>query len=1217
VVVATGRSRGGEEERDAHASAVAAFALLESLTAGVAAAARTPGGQAKLPVLVATALRAALHPSLAPYRADPLLPLDGEFISLDARLRGLVAFAARQELLPSLYARLSPDDRAALAAQGLGEADAPLPLPREHATGHIGETWGTLYLTAERRAIACCVRALYAPSETRAAAPGNHAVWPAPAPVRPVSASVRESARDALNAALHVAAACSDELPFPIFPAPVWFDVCGAPDTVLQAVSGDSLGLALALAFLSALTGLPLPPDVAATGAVGGASPDIVRSVGHVPEKAAAVRSAGLARFFTPADGGSGDGVLVVETLREAARALSPDFARLLTEPADTGEIAPPAGGPDGVTLLATEIEGAARLWQTEPAAMRAAAADHARLVRSALARHRGYVFKERVGDGEGFLAAFERPEAACTAALAVQRALRRHPWPQETGPLDVRIAVHRGAADPFKGDYFGPALGQTRRVLEAGSGGQILVTGAARTEALGDEVRWSDLGAHRLRDLAEPVSLWQLSAPDLPEAFDPPSTLDSLRHNLPVQETPLLGRDAEVAMLSALLAGRSQRLITLLGPGGVGKTRLALQAAADAVESYPDGVYFVSVEEAAPTPEGVAAAVADALRLSGGSAGGGLRGDAVRGVLDALAGRRVLLVLDNFESVLPDGAGFVSRLLAQAPEVVCVVTSRALLLLSAERRFDVSPLSLPGPYADEDEVRAADAVALFCARARAARPDFDPCAEDDLRLLADVCRRLDGLPLALELAAARLRHLSLAELSERLRDAFAVLTTRLRDVPRRHRTLQGTLEWSYDLLDDDEKRMLRAVSIFAGGFSGRAAEAVSGESEALDLLASLEDKSLVVCRAEDAGASRFHLLNLVDEFAAHKLREAGEEETARAAHARWFAALAAEKGAAARTPDEVAAFDVLEAEMDNLRAAFAYLRDHTPEQLPEYVAALADFLRRRGYAHERREWPKTALEVIEVGKASPSDLTHSRLHQARSVYLRDIGDILVARNAALRALELGKRARDPWTIAEALNALGLLELRAGSHADAQSMLEEARSCYRRSNRNWGEAIPLNNLGTLAYSQADMDAAYTYFHQSAILCRQSGDRHSLAHALNGLGITALAQGNFDEAITLLSEYKELCLIQKDHVAAAIALLNLGDAMRETGNVHAALPLLIASERVLERLGHRHKSEASSRIALCIPTVGQERVHSLAKQLNKKSLTELLATEPTS
>ena len=1210
------------------ASAEGVFQVLEALTARSAGLSRAPGQdeQATLPVAVVLSLRSALHPALRPYREDPLLPLAGAYVSLDARTEGLLRFARLHGFGDDLDRRISPADRESLRRLGLADAlidDAYQKPP----SGYVGEVRGALFLPAHGEAAVCTVRAAYCPTGT---ASGRLTAWPEPIPVRPVSESIAASARDALSVALRLLSACGD-LAAPVYPAPVYFDVACADveDAVLEATAGDSLGLPLSLAFLSALSGMAIPVDVAATGAVagggGGSSgggPDAaVRSVSHVQDKARALLAADVTLVFAPPSSPGEEavpGVVRVETVGAAARRISPRLAALLDSAATAfaGGSVPPVSGTGGVAFVATEIEGAARLWQDEPGAMREAASDYARLVAAALARHGGYVFKERVGDGEGFLAAFARREDACAAAVTAQRSLHRYPWPRETGPLPVRVAVHQGHADLFKGDYYGPTLGQLRRVLEAANGGQTLVTASARSQDAGG-LTWSELGRHRLRDLVEPVELFQLSAPDLPHVFDPPRTLDSLRQNLPVQETPLLGRDAEVRMLAALLSGRSQRLITLLGPGGVGKTRLALQAAAEAVDVFPDGVFFVSVEEAEPTPQGMAAAIGDALRLGGGggsAAGGGLPRDPVQGVLEALAGRRVLLVLDNFESVLPGGAPFVSKLLARAPEVVCLVTSRALLLLSAERRFDVTPLALPGPDADEEEIRTADAVALFCARARAARPDFDPRGDDELDLLADVCRRLDGLPLAMELAAARLRHLTLAELRERLDDAFSVLTTRLRDVPPRHRTLAGTLEWSYGLLDPEEQRMLRAVSVFAGGLSARAAEAVSGDPDAFDLLASLEDKSLVQCRAEDSRQARFHLLNLVDEFAALKLRETGEEDAARAAHAEWFLALARDRGSHTKTGDEVAAFDALEAEIDNLRAAYAFFRDRAGDEVPEFVAALAEFLRRRGYAYERSEWTLSAVRLIESGQASAPDSTLAHLYRARALLFRDAGDVVGAREEADRALEIGRRIDDAGVIAEALNTRGLVAVRRKDFEGAIKDFEDARRQFQVSDRPWSEASVLNNLGHAAYVMGDLALARSCFEEALSICRRADYQHSLAHALNGLGLIAQTAREYTEARALFSEYRSVCRRLKDSTAAAIGLLNLGDAVRESGDPVGALPLLVAAEESLSRLGHRHKAEATKYVESCVPFCGRTAVSDLRKEYTRRPLPYLLAID---
>jgi predicted ATPase/class 3 adenylate cyclase len=485
---------------------------------------------------------------------------------------------------------------------------------------------------------------------------------------------------------------------------------------------------------------------------------------------------------------------------------------------------APPVALPGGtVTFLFTDVEGSTALWEQHPAPMAAALARHDALVREAIHAHGGVVVK---GTGDGAHAAFATAADGLAAALAAQQALQAAPW-GATGPVRVRMALHTGEAELRDGDYFGPPINRAARLLAAGHGGQTLLSLAAAElvrDALPAGVRLRDLGEHRLRDLQRPERVFQLVAPGLPTDFPALRSLDSRPHNLPVQPTPFIDREREVPAVRGLLARQEVRLLTLTGPAGTGKTRLALQVAAEALDEFADGVYFVPLAPISD-PGLVVPAVAQALGVRE-VAGHAL----VEGLHEALRARpRLLLVLDNFEQVL-GAAPRVAALLAACPRLNVLVTSRAVLHLAGEHDFPVPPLTLPERRTLPPLERLAqyEAVRLLLERARAALPDF-AITDANAPAVAEICHRLDGLPLALELAAARVRHLSPQALLARLERRLPLLTGGPRDLPARHRTLRGAIAWSYDLLGPEEQALFRRLAVFAGGCTLEAAEAVCG----------------------------------------------------------------------------------------------------------------------------------------------------------------------------------------------------------------------------------------------------------------------------------------------------------------------------------------------------------------------------------------------------
>jgi predicted ATPase/class 3 adenylate cyclase len=615
-----------------------------------------------------------------------------------------------------------------------------------------------------------------------------------------------------------------------------------------------------------------------------------------------------------------------------------------MTERAAPPPTAPP-DAPAPLTFLFTDVEGSTRLWEERPEGMRSALERHDAIIRAAIAESEGQIVKTT---GDGIMAVFSSPAGAVAAAVAAQRALSAQAWPDGC-LIRVRMGIHTGAVDARGGDFFGPAVNRTARIMSAGHGGQILLSEAAAdlvARALPDNATLRDLGEHRLKDLGRPQRLFQVAHPGLPAEFAPLATLDHRPNNLPTETTAFVGRDAELRAIRERLDDADIRLVTLTGAGGSGKTRLAIRAAADRVDRFTDGVYFVDLVTATDS-DAVLALVATALGL----------GDATeRSPLDELRrqlrDQRVLLVLDNFEQVTVAAPTLVG-LLADCPGLKVLVTSRQALRVRGEHVVAVPPLSLPAAASgatSADELSQFEAIQLFVERARGVRTDFR-LTDDNAAAVAEICRRLDGLPLAIELATARLNLFSPEALRDRLAGSLKALGSGARDLPERQQTLRATIEWSYELLTPAEQRLFELLSVFAGA-SLDAVEAVAAdldgvagaELNAIDDLGSLIDKSLVRQLDPDGdGVPRVVMLETIKAYAVAQLETRPEfSAAAHDAHARCFVALATEADA-----------DNIVAELDNLRIAWAHaVAQQDLTRLDALREALWPIYEARGWYH-------------------------------------------------------------------------------------------------------------------------------------------------------------------------------------------------------------------------------------------------------------------------
>lgn len=834
------------------------------------------------------------------------------------------------------------------------------------------------------------------------------------------------------------------------------------------------------------------------------------------------------------------------------------------------------------ITFLLTDIEGSTRHWEEAPEAMREALAEHDALAIQIVERRQGHLVKSR-GEGDSLFLVFLRPDQALHAAIELQIALRGRSWPTPRS-LRVRMALHVGEADLREGDYYGPAVNRCARLRTLARGGQILLSAAVyqRIEGLlPPEVLLHDAGVHRLKDLQEPEHVYEVLHPDLKHLREIQGMAVTIPNNLPRQLNTFIGRERQIAEVKALL--QSSCLLTLTGSGGCGKTRLAHQIAIDVMENYPDGVWLAEMA-AISEPALTARAVASALNV---------REEPGRPLMQTLEvhlrHQSVLLVMDNCEHLLAACAVLAEQLLKSCPSLRVLTTSREPLNISGETAYRVPSLALPnkGPLTaangSPESLARFESVRLFVDRAAAVSPAF-ALNQVNAPTVARICERLDGIPLAIELAAARIKSLQPEQIAERLDDRFRLLSAGSRNAMPRHSTLRALIDWSYDLLSEVERELFHRVSIFVGGFTLEAAEAVCADSgppgrtkertkdsrprievpglaipryEILDLLALLVDKSLVIAEDQE-GRVRYRMLETLRQYGREKLALSEVEESIRRRHLTYFLEMALEAERKLRGSEQILWLQRLDLEHDNLRAALSWdaLSDADVSAGLRLAAALWWFWHVRGHFSEGREWLGEKLD-----RTSERNGDRARALHAAGVLARNQGDYSAARAYSYESLEIKREMEDKQGIASSLNNLGTLALSQGDYAGAQPFYEESLKIEKSLGNRQGITASQVGLANIALEQGDYSTAMRYYAECLRIKRELGDQRGIAAALMGLGNTALYQADLAGARDPLAEslllrrhlgdrrgiatslqYLALLEIASDHIEQADTLL---------------------------------------------------------------------------
>ena len=769
------------------------------------------------------------------------------------------------------------------------------------------------------------------------------------------------------------------------------------------------------------------------------------------------------------------------------------------------------------VTFLFTDIEGSTKLAQEYPDEMPVLLARHHEILNQAIREQNGYIF-QIVGDS--FAAAFHSASDALNAALNAQRLLQNESW--TPAPIKVRMGIHTGAARPINDSlqtaYSGyTTLALTQRIMSAGHGGQILLSGATRElvrDVLPENTELLDVGEKRLKDLLRPEHLYQLNISELPSTFPPLKTLDAFLNNLPTQLTSFIGRENEIVEVKQEL--EAHRLVTLTGSGGTGKTRLSLQVAAELLEKFDHGVWFI---ELAPLtdPELIPQTILSTIGISEQP-----NKTPLEILKEYLHEKQALIVLDNCEHLLSASTQLTNALLNAAPRLKVLASSREALGVKGEASYPVPSLSLPDVkhLPTIEQLSQYEAVRLFIDRALLVTPHF-VVDKDNAPFIAQICYRLDGIPLAIELAAARIKMMSVEQISQRLDDRFRLLTGGARTALPRQQTLRALIDWSYDILTENERLLLRRLSVFAGSWTLEAAEEVcSGDGiesyEVLDLLTQLVNKSLVaVIEQSQSGETRYRMLETIRQYAREKLLEVGGGEVIRQQHLNYFVKLVKQAEPELYRSDQLRWLNRLDDELDNLRMALEWALAADVEAGLRIAAIPWRFWQGRGYLRELGDWLKQLLEQYKA-----TNVLYAQALAAHSLCTFRHGDFFETIKLAKQSLRMSQTVSDKQTEALSLAFLGVFMSVQGNVGDGTPLLEQALAIYRSLGDKIGQA---DTTEWLSLNNNDMERAIAYAKESLALTREMGDLSGMISRLCTLSRLTFWMGDFTSPFIWLEE----------------------------------------------------------------------------------------------
>ncbi len=779
------------------------------------------------------------------------------------------------------------------------------------------------------------------------------------------------------------------------------------------------------------------------------------------------------------------------------------------------------------VTFLFTDVEGSTRLWEEHPDGMRDALARHDAILEEHISNANGFVHSTA---GDAYSAAFSDPMDAIDAAIGAQRGLAEADW-AVIGSMRVRMAVHTGVAHERGDDYYGPALNRCARILSAAHGGQV-VTSSGTEELVRHRLHpgtsLKDLGEHQLKDLGHPEHIFQVVAPGLDADFAELRSLDPSKNNLPLQLTSFVGREDELRDVKKRLL--DTRLLTLTGVGGSGKTRLSLQAAAESADNFKDGVWLVELA-AVSDQDKLPAWVAESLRINKGQSGVGAASTPAGAapvmdqIVDYLRKRQALVILDNCEHLISASADFATYLLRACPDIKILATSREGLGISGETLWQVPSLEMPNRYSvDELSGSGADALRLFQDRAAAVNPHFE-INDETYPYVLKICRRLDGMPLAIELAAARAKSLDVARIADRLDDRFRLLTGGSRTALPRQQTLAAAVEWSYELLEQAEQVFFNRLSAFRGGFTLEAAEQVCeggavDEFDIVDHLSSLVDKSMVVW---EGTGDRYRLLETLRQYALGKLKDSGEADETRTKHAHFFLHLAETASPHLRGHEQVDWMERLEGDHENFRAAMAFTDEHDMSELTaRMAAALYWFWGVRNHTEERREWLGPLLGRESVG----DEATVLEIMLGYAWHLLFTSQLETLKTHIVDTQGMAERLGNDAKLAEAYLIEGWMTQNQADYDQAQKLQDKAMETAEKSGNDWAIGWAAYGRGWVDRMHADVDAARPYFDLAITKMRKVGDTLGLAWAAGVGGILARYSFDFETSRQLHQESLE-------------------------------------------------------------------------------------------